>query len=155
MASLYDTDGYAWSEEQSAKLRALLVERSNLDLDIENIAEEVESLGRSYRAQLVSRLAQLDEHLMKLAFALYWDSRRQWKNSVAGQRYSIDRLLKKNPSLRRELPEALVEAHEDALRVFTDEKLIQLSMEELPGLCPFDLDDMLKDDWWPEARSED
>lgn len=154
MASLYETDGYAWSEEQSAKLRALLNERSNLDLDIENIAEEVESLGRSYRAQLVSRLAQLDEHLMKLAFALHWDSRRQWQQSVTGQRYSIHKLLRKNPSLRRELTEALSEAHEDALRAFTDEKLIQLQIESLPGLCPFAIGDMLDDDWWPEGRAE-
>lgn len=154
MASLYDTDGYAWSEEQGAKLRALLTERSNLDLDIENIAEEVESLGRSYRAQLVSRLIQLDEHLMKLAFALHWESRRQWKQSVRGQRLSIERLMRKNPSLRRELPQALAEAHEDAVRQFDDEKLIQLSMEPLPDLCPFDLDDMLTDDWWPESRGE-
>ena len=154
MASLYDTDGYAWSEEQSAKLRALLTERSNLDLDIENIAEEVESLGRSYRAQLVSRLMQLDEHLMKLAFALHWESRRQWKQSVKGQRLSIARLLRKNPSLRRELPQALAEAHDDAVRQFDDEKLIQLSMEPLPDLCPFELDEMLTDEWWPEGRAE-
>ncbi len=152
MASLYETDFYAWTQDQSGKLRQLLIERSNLDIDLENIAEEVDSMGRSNRAQLVNRLAQLDEHLMKLAFSLSWEPRRQWKKSVAGQRHSIARLLAESPSLRRQLPDALGEAHKFALHTFDDEKLIELTMNELPGLCPFELEDMLDPDWWPDPR---
>lgn len=154
MASLYETDFYAWTQEQSDKLRRLLTTRTNLDLDIENIAEEIDSMGRSNRHQLVNRLAELDEHLMKLAFSLAWEPRRQWKKSVTGQRYSIAKLLRQNPSLRRELPASLEAAHEDALREFDQDKLIRLNMNELPGLCPFELDDMLNDEWWPEPRGE-
>jgi hypothetical protein len=152
MATLYETDFYAWTLEQASRLRRMAAERENLDVDVENIAEEIESMGRSNRTQLVNRLAQLDEHLMKLAFSPSWEPRSMWRNSARGQRHSIAKLLRQNPSLRRELPDALAEAHEDALRVFDEEKLIQLTMPELPGLCPFDLDDLLRDDWWPEPR---
>lgn len=149
---LYETDFYGWTQEQAAKLRRLQAERANLDIDLENIAEELEDMGRSNRSQLVNRLAELDEHLMKLAFSLKGDPRRQWKTSVKGQRYSIAKLLRKNPSLKRHLEESLVEAHEDALRIFDEDVLVQLLMNEPPGLCPFELEDMLTDDWWPEPR---
>lgn len=152
MASLYEADFYAWTQEQSTKLRDLMSSRTNIDLDIENLAEEIDSMGRSNRHQLINRLAELDQHLMKLAFSLAWEPRRQWKKSVAGQRYSIAKLLRDNPSLRRELPASLVAAHEDALREFDQEKLIELTMNELPGLCPFELDDMLDPEWWPNPR---
>ena len=152
MATKYETDFYGWTQEQAAKLRALR-ERSNLDIDMENIAEELEDMGRSSRSQLVNRLAELDEHLMKLANSLLADPRRQWRNSVDGQRYSIKKLLRKNPSLKPHLEDSLVEAHEDALRVFTVDKLIHLNMNEPPDLCPFTLDQMLDDEWWPEAKA--
>ena len=152
---LYETDFYGWTQEQAAKLRALLAERSNLDLDVENIAEELEDMGRSNRSQLVNRLAELDEHLMKLAFSPKGEPRRQWENSVKGQRYSLAKLLRKNPSLRPHLDEALAEAHQDALRIFNDKLLVELLMNEPPELCPFDLTDMLSDEWWPEPKTTD
>lgn len=156
MASLYETDFYGWTQQQAAKLRELLVERSNLDLDIENIVEEIDSLGRSDRRQLVSRLEEIDIHLLKLAFALAWEPRNQWKNSVTGQRIRLDRLLKESPSLRPQLKDALSEAHEDALRHFTAEKLISLTMPDyLPSLCPFEVEQMLDDKYWPESRGTD
>ena len=155
MASQYETDFYGWTQEQSGKLRKLLTERSNLDIDLENIAEEIDSMGRSDRRQLVSRLGEIDNHLMKLAFSLAWEPRQQWKNSVQGQRRGIGKLLKDSPSLKPQLDDALVEAHEDALRYFDEAKLIQLNMPEtLPVTCPFELDQMLDLEWWPDPRGE-
>lgn len=156
MATRYDTDFYGWTQEQAAKLRALLTERSNLNLDFENIAEEIDSLGRSNRRQLVSRLEELDNHLMKLAYSLAWEPRRQWKNSVKGQRIDIAELLDESPSLRPLLSDALAKAHDNAVRSFSDEKLIELTMpEHLPSTCPFELDQMLNSDWWPDPRGAD
>ena len=153
MATKYEADFYGWTQEQSAKLRRLLVERSNLDIDLENIAEEIDSMGRSDRRQLVSRLDEIDNHLMKLAFSLLWEPRQQWKNSVQGQRRGIAKLLKESPSLRPQLDQALAEAHVDALRSFDDTKLIELNMPAaLPVTCPFELAQMLDTDWWPEPR---
>jgi hypothetical protein len=153
---LYETDFYGWTQEQAAKLRKLQAERSNLDLDLVNIAEEIDSMGRSDKRELRSRLEEIDIHLMKLAFALNLESRRLWENSVRGQRRGIEKLLEESPSLRRLLVEELEEAHDDALRHFTQEKLIQLVMpDHLPASCPFDLDQMLDPDWWPETRATD
>ena len=155
MASLYDTDFYAWTQEESAKLRRLLTERSNLDLDFENIAEEIDSLGRRDRRQLLNRLAELDVHLMKLALSLLWEPRRQWKNSVNGQRDALERHLGENPSLRRQVPDLIEDAHKKALKQFDEEKLIELHMPELPTLPMFDADQMLDPEFWPETRGAD
>ena len=153
---LYETDFYGWTQEQAGKLRKLLVERSNLDLDIENILEEIDSLGRSDYRQLRSRIEEICIHLLKLQLSLSWEPRKGWKTSIKGQRHSLKKLLTESPSLKRRLPEALAEGYEDSLRHFTDEKLISLTMPtHLPGLPPFGLEDVLADDWWPEPRGED
>ena len=156
MATLYDADFYGWTQEQATKLRTLLAEHSNLDLDFENLAEEIDSLGRSDYRQLRSRLEEICIHLLKLHYSLSWEPRRGWKNSVDGQRYSLARLLMESPSLKRRLPEALAEGYEDALRHFDDGKLISLTMPmHLPGRSPFDVEDVLNSEWWPEPRGED
>lgn len=156
MATLYDTDFYGWTQDQAAKLRKLLVERSNLDLDLENILEEIDSLGRSDYRQLRSRFEEICVHLLKLQLALHWESRRQWKNSVRGQRRGLERLLKESPSLKPRMQRALDEGYDDSLRHFDDQKLISLTMPmHLPRTSPFDIDDCLTDEWWPEPRGAD
>lgn len=153
MATLYDTDFYGWTQQQAAKLRRLLVERSNLDLDIENILEEIDSLGRSDHRQLVSRFEEIAIHLLKLHYSTLLDCERLWKNSVRGQRKHLAKLLRQSPSLRPRLADALEEGYADALRHFSDEKLIELTMpEHLPGSSPFGVDECLADEWWPELR---
>ena len=70
-ATLYDTDFYAWTAEQAALLRAGRLSEA----DVENIAEEIESMGRSERRELVSRLTVLFVHLLK--WRLPTDAARQ------------------------------------------------------------------------------
>ena len=153
---LYESDFYGWTQDQSAKLRRLQGERVNLDIDFQNLAEEIESLGRSDHRQLVSRLEEICIHLLKLHYSLSCEPRRGWKNSVCGQRRSIARLLEESPSLKPRLTEALARGYEDALRHFDIEKLISLTMPmHLPGTSPFDVEDCLADEWWPEPRGAD
>jgi hypothetical protein len=64
--TLYDEDFVAWSEQQAEALRAAARTGSNQQLDWENLAEEIESLGRSQRRELRSRLSVIMEHLVKL-----------------------------------------------------------------------------------------
>jgi Domain of unknown function DUF29 len=64
-ADLYDQDFLLWTEEQAAALRR--VKESNLPLDWENLAEEIESLGKSDRRQLRSQIRRILCHLFKLA----------------------------------------------------------------------------------------
>jgi hypothetical protein len=153
MATRYEADFYGWTQEQAAKLRALLTERSNLDLDLEHIAEEIDSLGRSDHHQLVSRLEEIAIHLLKLHYSTSLDNENVWKSSVRGQRTRIARLLRESPSLKPRLEGALQAAYDDALRHFSDDKLIELGMpEHLPEISPFPLASYLQDEWWPESR---
>ena len=156
MATLYGTDFYGWTQEQAAKLRALAEARANSELDLENIAEEIDSLGRSDYRQLRSRLEEVCIHLLKLHYSLSWEPRRGWRDSIIGQRHSLAKLLKDSPSLKRHIPEALAEGYEDALRHFDETKLISLTMPmHLPGLSPFSVEEVTTDGWWPEPRGDD
>ena len=150
---LYETDFYGWTQDQAAKLRKLMTERVNLDLDVEHILEEIDSLGRSDHRQLVSRFEEIAIHLLKLHYSTVLECENTWKNSVRGQRLRLAKLLRQSPSLKAKLDEALADGYEDALRHFSDEKLIELCMpDHLPGSSPFGVEECLKDEWWPELR---
>ncbi len=99
--SLYEADFAAWSFHQAELVR----ERRFDELDIENIAEEIEGLGRNRRQELYRRMARLIEHLIKLDASRLYDPRCQWILTVAEQRRQIDELVVDNPSLRPKLPE--------------------------------------------------
>jgi len=67
LKSLYETDTVAWSEQQAAALRAAARGGSSQPLDWENLAEEIESLGRSLKLGLRSQVVRIIQHLVKLA----------------------------------------------------------------------------------------
>ncbi|HEX3209696.1 MAG TPA: DUF29 domain-containing protein [Geminicoccaceae bacterium] len=93
-----DDDFVLWTERQAALIRA-----GQLDLvDWENVAEEIESSGRSERRQLRHRLEVLMTHLLKWQFQPLHRS-RSWQSTIKVQRWQIERLLSESPSLRREL----------------------------------------------------
>jgi len=144
MASLYDTDFHAWAQDQAAKLQRLAAERSNSELDLVHLAEEVESMAGSDRRELSVRLELILVHLLKLAYCFYPEPRKQWANSVQAQRGSVVRLLEQSPSLRRLMPDMLARAYADALEKARTET-IDLTMEEPPTECPFDLDSQILD----------
>jgi len=148
---LYDTDFYSWTQDQAAKLRKLQAERVNLDLDLENLAEEIESVGKSDRRELHSRLARIVEHLLKLGESTLWEPRRGWQNSVRAERNSLTSLFKQSPSLRSAAAEELEDAYEHAARRL-QHQLIELTMDPLPVTCPYEIDQVLDADWWPEPR---
>jgi len=142
VATLYERDFYEWSIVQATKLRAMAAARINSELDLENLAEEVESMAGSDRRELLIRLELILVHLIKLAYCFYPDPRRQWSNSVQAQRGSIEKLLKQSPSMRRLMPDMLQDAYAAALEKAATET-IDLTMDEPPTLCPFDLNDQV------------
>jgi hypothetical protein len=91
--SHYDTDVYAWSERQGALLRRLAAgERVNdADLDWPNIAEEIETVGRSERSALSSHIANVLEHLMKLEASAATEPRGGWQETVVRARGELER----------------------------------------------------------------
>src|SRR5690349_24464025 len=98
----YETDLYAWSLRQGALLRRLAAgERVNdADLDWPNIAEEIETLGRSERRAVASRIATIIEHLIKLDASPATEPRAGWRATVERTRIEIEALLDDSPSLR-------------------------------------------------------
>ena len=105
---LYETDLIRWAEDQARALRAAGDARVNLPIDWEHVAEEIESLGRSQRTELRSRLTTVIEHLLKLAYSPASDPRDGWRSTIRRERNSIEALLDDNRSLVREVP-ALIE----------------------------------------------
>ena len=139
----YESDFYGWANEQAALLR-----QGRLgEADIANIAEEIESMGRSEKRELVSRLAVLLTHLLKWRFQPTRRS-KSWSTSVRVQRQRLARHLDDNPSLRSLLPKALLDAYADAVLVAADET--GLAEESFPQASPFEIDDILNPDYWPD-----
>ena len=98
---LYDQDFLLWTEEQATALRR--ARDSNLPLDWENLAEEIESLGASQRTELNSQIRRVLRHLFKLEASPAIDPRAGWRATVRDARIEIEDLLETSPSLRREI----------------------------------------------------
>ena len=139
----YDHDFYAWANEQAALLR-----QGKLgDADIEHIAEEIESMGRTEKRELVSRLTVLMLHLLKWRFQ---PGKRcsSWETSITVQRNRLARHMTDNPSLKAKLPEAMTDAYQDAALVAADET--GLSKPTFPALCPWSFEQMMDAGFWPD-----
>lgn len=109
MGSLYDTDFAAWSAEQASVLRDAGRRRVNAPVDWENVAEEIEGLGRSERRELRSRIGTIIEHLLKLEASPAVDPQRAWRDTVRGARRHVALVLEDSPSLRPHLPAIVAE----------------------------------------------
>jgi hypothetical protein len=103
MDELYDRDFVLWTEAQAAALRQAEAAHTNLPLDWENLAEEIESLGKSLRRELGSQIRRILRHLLKLEASPASDPRAGWRGSIMEARGDIDYVLGESPSLRREV----------------------------------------------------
>ena len=101
MSDLYDSDFVLWTEEQATALRR--AKGANLPLDWENLAEEIESLGKSQRRELGSQIRRILRHLFKLEASPASDPRAGWHGSIREARADIEEVLAESPSLRREV----------------------------------------------------
>jgi Domain of unknown function DUF29 len=88
LAKLYEEDFVRWTEQQAAALRQAAGLGTNLPLDWENLAEEIDGLGRSHRHELRSRIAVIIEHLIKVECSPAADPGADgWRRSgVSGRR---------------------------------------------------------------------
>src|SRR5215472_16454649 len=132
----YEEDFYAWTVEQSRLLRAGELSA----IDAVNIAEEIESMGRSDRRELKSRLVVLVMHLLKWQHQPAGRS-RSWSATIEEHRLQIDAILAESPSLRPTTASMLAEAHAIArARAIAETGLAD---EVFPGACPFTPDQVL------------
>jgi len=136
----YASDLFDWTREQADALRR----RAANELDWDNLAEEIESLGTSNLDQIESRLENLLLHLLKWK---YQPEGRcgSWRGSIFEARHRLARLIKKNPSLRGYPGEYLPEAYPVACR----RALVETGLLRLPEACPWTIDEILADDFPP------
>ena len=152
LAALYETDYHAW-----ALRNADLLKQGKLgEADIAHIIEELEGLGSSNKDEIESRLIIILLHLLKWQFQRaqlreVWEKfeAKSWRNTIVEQRYRIARRLRKTPSLKSYLAEALEEAYPDAVKLAAKET--GLPVETFPGNCPYSLAQILDDDFYPET----
>ncbi len=128
--TLYDQDFFAWSQHQAELLRS----GRWGELDIENLAEELESLGRQECQELRNRLGVLLGHLLKWHYQPEART-KSWAATIQEQRRRIQRHLKENPSLKSYLTEAIAIGYEDGLDLVNRET--PLNPNQLPQTCPF------------------
>ena len=151
--TLYDTDFYDWTQEQSRRLREAASERINLPIDWENVAEEIESLGKSDLREVVSHLARVIEHLLKLEYSPAVEPRRGWSESVNHHRGDVELRLAQSPSLRPCLQREFATCWRLGRRYALD-SLASDGIEEtiVPKKAPYTVEQVLDLDWFPTNR---
>lgn len=142
MGSLYEQDFYAWANEQAALLRAGKLSAA----DIEHIAEEIESMGKAEKRELMSRLTVLLLHLLK------WQAQpvmrgNSWRLTVMVQRREVLDHLADNPSLKSRLADIISGAYDRARLGAARET--GLSEDAFPPVCPWTYDQMMDAEFWP------
>lgn len=144
--ALYDRDFYAWTQEQAALLKSGQWDQ----LDIPNLVEEIEALGRQERRELVNRLGILVGHLLKWQFQPQQRS-KSWTATIIEQRQEVQELIADNPSLKSYLVEAMNKAYQKSILLVVKET--PLSLDDLPAQCPYTLDQVMDPDFYPEQES--
>jgi hypothetical protein len=140
----YDSDYFLWSAHQAALLRQ---GRLTL-LDIDNLAEEIESLGKSDRRALMSQVQRLLVHLLKWQF----QPRRRsvsWESSIETAREEMSRIVEDSPSLKSAIEAGMDREYKSARRKAARET--NLPEANFPSLCPYSLMQILDEDFLPES----
>ena len=143
MSNVYESDFYAWAMEQAALLRARKFDAA----DIDNITEEIESMGRGEKRELVNRLAVLLLHLLKWQFQPGFRS-PSWSATIREQRLRLRDHLDDSPSLTTHLDEAMNRAYR--LAVIGAARETGFAESAFPSAAPFSFGQAVDDAFWPE-----
>jgi hypothetical protein len=150
MGSLYDRDLVLWSEEQARALREAARAGWNVPIDWENVAEEIEGLGRSDRRALASHIAIVIEHLLKLQVAPTREPARGWEDTILRVRGEIEQLLSESPSLRGEVAD-IISKRLPRARLLARSNLQRYSEQPLSDIDQITYtEEQVLGDWMPE-----
>lgn len=141
-AADYEQDFYAWALDQANALRGA---RPNA-FDWEHIAEELEAMGRSERREMESRVRQILKHLLKWQFQP-WQQTRSWRHTLTVQRRDLDKLLRRNPSLRPLVAQAIDQEYSSAALEALNETGLPDGV--LPDSNPYDAERLLDPHYLP------
>ena len=149
----YDDDYYAWTRYQAEVLRTM--RRADNRLDRERVAEEIEDLGKNYRDVACGQVRRILEHFLKLAYSPAGDPRQGWRGSIIDARAELDDRL--SLTLRHDLAAVQSTLYTAARRRVAADLQDHDEGEaaaSLPVECPYTLDEILADDWYPEPPGE-
>ena len=141
---LYERDFYHWTQDQAMALRAKAWDA----LDIEHLAEEIESLGNEQRHAVRSHLRILVMHLLKWTYQPGHRS-ESWRSGISNARAEIEERLEDSPRLTPLLPELLTWVYPRARRRATEET--GLALATFPDQCPWSLAQILEEGFYPDG----
>lgn len=142
--SLYDQDFYQWIETTAAQLNA-----GNLGaLDLPNLIEELEAMGRREKHDLESNLRIVLLHLLKYKYQHNKRS-KSWLSTIREHRIRIRKALQSSPSLHRFMEVIFDETYQDSRKLAADET--GLLIENFPLDTPFSLAEALNEEFLPDS----
>ena len=143
--TLYDQDFALWIETTVKQLKAGELQK----IDVENLIEEIESLGKSQRKAVRSFLLKLLEHLLKRCYIPFPECYRGWEIEIRNFRRELKQEFKDSPSLKNFMLEILTESYQDAL-VNLQEDYPEINF---PDTCPFpnDIEALLTVKFWDQV----
>lgn len=144
ITSLYEQDYLLWTEETADKLRA----RDFNHLDIDNLIEEIESLGKETKRAFKGHLRAFFEHLLKRVYVNLPQEFNGWERTIDNVRFEMEDMLEDSPSLRPYLIEIFDAAYQQALKKVRRE----YPQYNFPDTWPFnqDIESILNQDFWME-----
>jgi hypothetical protein len=141
--SNYESDFYTWTHEQAHFLRS----KQFAQLDMAHLIEEIETMGRSEKRELESRLTVLLLHLLKWHYQPERRS-RSWLLTIEEQRIKFASVLTDNPGLKQQLPAIIQNAYRLAKIGAAKETLLEKN--EFPDSCPWRYEEMTDDNFYPD-----
>lgn len=143
--NLYEQDFYLWTQITAEQLK----ENKFNEIDKINLIEEIESMGRSEKRELKSRLIVLLMHLLKWHYQPEKRS-ESWRSTITEQRICIEGLLEDSPSLKPLLSEVFEDCYQKARLKASDETGIKLNF--FPKESPFSLEETLESSYVNEEK---
>ncbi|MGF1567962.1 MAG: DUF29 domain-containing protein [Nodosilinea sp.] len=142
LAQLYEQDYALWLAATCQRLQ----DGRLVDLDIPNLLEELEDMGRSEKRALISNLLVVLMHLLK--YAHQPDQRsNSWRFTLKEHRRRLQAALKTSPSLRPYFDQEFEECYQEARDLAATET--GLSLETFPPICPFSPEQVLDREYLP------
>lgn len=142
----YDQDFYAWVMHNANLIR----QGRFAEMDALQVAEELESMGKRDKRELMSRFKILLRHLLKWSFQPEKRS-RSWEQTIDEQREQINLILADSPSLKYQLIEKINDTYPLALKAAMKET--NLPPTTFPTICPYSLEQILDEAFYPDNGS--
>lgn len=142
LKEIYEQDFNQW-----LKITANLLQQKKFkEIDLDNLIIELESMGKSNKRELISRLIILIMHLLKWKYQPQKQS-KSWLSTINEQRLQLELILEQNPSLKREIEQIITQRYEKARKMASQETRLDLQL--FPSENPFNLTEILAEDFFP------